>query len=50
MYKTTLTLPKQPEIISFTLPENAPKLRINTTDHSYLTLICDQEDLAKILM
>ena len=39
-----MTLPKQPEIIRFTLPENAPKLRTNTTDHWYLTLICDQED------
>ncbi|WP_413171558.1 DUF928 domain-containing protein [Anabaena azotica] len=47
IYKTNLTLPKQPGIISFTLPKNAPELTINTTYRWYLTLICDEEDSSK---
>ncbi|AFZ58024.1 DUF928 domain-containing protein [Anabaena cylindrica FACHB-243] len=44
IYKTTLTLPDQPGITSFTLPTNAPALQINTTYRWYLTLICDAEE------
>jgi Domain of Unknown Function (DUF928) len=44
VYKTTFTLPEQPGIISFTLPNNAPKLEVNTNYHWYFTLICDAEE------
>jgi hypothetical protein len=42
IYKTILTLPKQPGIIRFTLHKNLPEQRINTTYYYwYLTLISD---------
>lgn len=45
-YETTLTLPNRPGIVSYTLPENAPSLKINKTYHWYLILVCDQQDFS----
>ncbi|MBK1990355.1 DUF928 domain-containing protein [Sphaerospermopsis aphanizomenoides BCCUSP55] len=44
IYKTNLTLPQTSGIISFTLPQNSPPLKVNTSYRWYLTLICDSED------
>lgn len=43
-YETTLKLPNQAGIISFTLPENAPQLAVGKTYQWYLTIVCDPED------
>ncbi|WP_071188166.1 DUF928 domain-containing protein [Trichormus sp. NMC-1] len=43
-YETDITLPKQPGILSFTLPKNTPELAIGKTYRWYLTIICDGED------
>ncbi|MBD2294706.1 DUF928 domain-containing protein [Anabaena sphaerica FACHB-251] len=44
IYKTTLTLPDQPGIVSFTLPKTITGLEANKTYRWYVTLICDPED------
>ncbi|MBU7585896.1 MAG: DUF928 domain-containing protein [Nostoc sp. TH1S01] len=44
VYETTLTLPKQPGIISFTMPNTAPELAVGKTYHWYLTVICNSQD------
>lgn len=44
IYKTTLTLPEQPGIVSFTLPKTVAGLEANQTYRWYVTLICDIED------
>lgn len=44
VYETTLTLPNQPGVISFTLPNAAPKLTIGKTYHWYLTVVCNSQD------
>jgi hypothetical protein len=43
-YETTLKLPNQPGIISFTLPNTAPKLPVGKTYHWYLTIVCNSRD------
>lgn len=44
IYETTLTLPNQTGIISFTIPNNAPKLALGKTYHWYLTVVCNSQD------
>jgi hypothetical protein len=47
VYKTILTLPDEPGIVSYTLPDEAAGLEPNTTYRWYVTLICDSEDSSK---
>ncbi|MEO3704310.1 DUF928 domain-containing protein [Trichormus azollae] len=49
IYKTILTLPKQPGIIRFTLHENVPELRINTNNKWYLFSVLIKKTLATVL-
>lgn len=44
VYKTFLTLPDKPGIVSYTLPDEAAGLEADTTYRWYVTLICDSED------
>ncbi|MBE9210294.1 DUF928 domain-containing protein [Nostoc sp. LEGE 06077] len=44
LYETTLTLPNQSGIISFTLPNTAPELKVGKTYHWYLTIVCNSQD------
>jgi len=43
-YETTLTLPNKPGIVSFMLPNTAPKLAVGKTYHWYLTVVCNSQD------
>jgi hypothetical protein len=45
-YETTLTIPNKAGIISFTIPANAPPLKVGKTYHWYLSLICDELDFS----
>jgi hypothetical protein len=45
-YETTLTLPNQSGIISFTLPKTAPKLAVGKTYHWFLTVVCNSDDFS----
>lgn len=44
VYETTLTLPGQPGIVSFTLPSSAPPLTVGKQYHWYLVVGCSQLD------
>ncbi|MEH1819242.1 MAG: DUF928 domain-containing protein [Nostoc sp.] len=43
-YETSFTLPDQPGIINFKLPDTAPALAVGKTYHWYLTIACDTQD------
>jgi Domain of Unknown Function (DUF928) len=44
VYETTLTLPNKPGIFTFTLPDNAPGLKISKQYHWYLSVNCSSEE------
>ncbi|MCC5636890.1 DUF928 domain-containing protein [Nostoc sp. CHAB 5844] len=44
VYETNVTLPNKPGIISFTLPNTAPKLAVGKSYHWYLTVVCNSQD------
>ncbi|MBH8574480.1 DUF928 domain-containing protein [Nostocaceae cyanobacterium CENA369] len=44
LYQTTLPLPRNPGIMSFTLPESAPPLAVGKTYYWYFTIVCNSED------
>lgn len=46
VYETTLTLPNQPGIVSYTLPASSPVLVTGKTYRWYLTLVCDSQDFS----
>ncbi|WP_414755818.1 DUF928 domain-containing protein [Anabaena sp. CCY 9910] len=45
-YKTTLTLPNKPGIISYTLPASSPPLETGKSYRWYLTLVCSLQDFS----
>jgi hypothetical protein len=46
LYEGKLPMPKESGIISFTLPENAPPLKINQTYQWSISMICNNEDFS----
>ncbi|KST65757.1 DUF928 domain-containing protein [Mastigocoleus testarum] len=44
VYETNLKLPKKPGIFSFTLPSEAPALKVNKLYHWYLSVNCSSEE------
>ena len=46
VYETTLKLPNQPGIISFTLPENVDALEVGETYRWYFNVVCDANDFS----
>ncbi|MEH2064564.1 MAG: DUF928 domain-containing protein [Nostoc sp.] len=48
-YETSFTLPDQPGIISFKLPDSTPALAVGKTYHWYLTMVCDTQDSSENL-
>ncbi|MUG93687.1 DUF928 domain-containing protein [Scytonema sp. UIC 10036] len=44
LYETVFTLPNEPGIISFKIPNSAPALAIGKTYHWYFTIVCNAED------
>ncbi|MEA5513614.1 DUF928 domain-containing protein [Nodularia sp. UHCC 0506] len=46
VYETTLQLPNQPGIISFTLPESVDALEVGKSYNWYLNIVCDAHDFS----
>ncbi|HIK05709.1 MAG TPA: DUF928 domain-containing protein [Trichormus sp. M33_DOE_039] len=47
VYTTTVKLPNKAGIISFTLPNDAPSLKVGKQYHWYFAIACDSEDSEK---
>ncbi|MBD2438953.1 DUF928 domain-containing protein [Nostoc sp. FACHB-110] len=47
VYSTTVKLPDKPGIMGFTLPSNAPSLKVGEQYHWYFAIACSLEDTGK---